>query len=425
MTTTDGEATDAPAETPPHRFERPPRPLPDARTLRRDSGGTYFTNGLVGLVFAATGPIAVIMSVGVSGGLSTAQLSSWIFGIFFLNGLLTLLASWLYRQPLAFFWTIPGTVVVGGSLGHLSWPEVLGAFVVTALLILVVGLTGWVRRVMSALPMPIVMAMVAGVFLQFGLDLVGAFGVDPGVAVPMVAAFLLLSVVTALGRRLPPILGALLAGVAAVALSGRFAPPAGDAGWFAQPMLQAPQWSWQAMFELVIPLAITVLVVQNGQGIAVLKQTGHEPPVNIATVACGLWSLPAAAVGAVSTCLTGPTNALLTASGRRSRHYIAGMACGVLAMFVGLLAPAFVRLMLATPEAFVAVLGGLAMLRALQGSFVSAFGGRFTLGALVAFVVTVSDVDPLNISAAFWGLLAGLAVSALMERSDFAAERTG
>ncbi|OLT47597.1 benzoate transporter [Saccharomonospora sp. CUA-673] len=398
--------------------------MPNLRTLRRDTALPYLSNGLIGMIFAATGPIAVIMTVGVQGGLSTAELSSWIFGIFFLNGLLTALASWLYRQPLAFFWTIPGTVVVGGSLTHLTWPEVLSAFVVAALVILAIGLTGWVRPVMAALPMPIVMAMVAGVFLQFGLDLVGAFGVDAVVAVPMVGVFLLLSVVSALGRRLPPILGALLAGVATVALAGRFDPVEGDAGWLAQPMLQAPQWSWAAIAELVIPLVITVLVVQNGQGIAVLSQAGHRPPINVATVACGLWSLPAAAVGAVSTCLTGPTNALLTASGERHRHYIAGIACGVLAMLVGLVAPAFVRLMLATPEAFVAVLGGLAMLRALQGAFVSAFSGRFTLGALVAFLVTVSDVTLLNIGAAFWGLVAGIAVSALLERTDFADARS-
>ena len=29
---------------------------------------------------------------------------------------------------------------------------------------------------------------------------------------------------------------------------------------------------------LVVPLAITVLVVQNGQGIAVVKAAGHAPP---------------------------------------------------------------------------------------------------------------------------------------------------
>ncbi|MFC4002415.1 benzoate/H(+) symporter BenE family transporter [Prauserella oleivorans] len=405
------------------RFERPVRPLAGLRRLSRDAGGTYVANGLVGLVFSATGPVAVILAVGVQGGLTAGQLASWIFGVFFLNGILTVLASWLYRQPLAFFWTIPGTVVVGGSLNHLAWPEVLGAFLVTAVLVLVVGLTGWVRTVMAALPMPIVMAMVAGVFLRFGLDLITALGLDPLVAVPMVAAFLLLSVFPALGHRMPPILGALLAGVLAVILSGRFAPPPSDTGWFAQPLLQLPQWSWQALFELVVPLAITVLVVQNGQGVAVLRQAGHTPPVNVVTVACGLWSLPAALVGAVSTCLTGPTNALLVAGGERRRQYIAGIVCGLLAMVTGLCAPAFVRLMLATPEAFIAVLGGLAMLRALQTAFVTAFGGRFTLGALVAFLVTVSDVQPLNISAAFWGLVAGLAVSFLLERPDFTADR--
>ena len=48
--------------------------------------------------------------------------------MFFLNGLLTVLACWLYRQPLAFFWTIPGTVLVGPALAHLSFAEVIGAF---------------------------------------------------------------------------------------------------------------------------------------------------------------------------------------------------------------------------------------------------------------------------------------------------------
>lgn len=32
---------------------------------------------------------------------------------------------------------------------------------------------------------------------------------------------------------------------------------------------------WQAMEEPVVPLAITVLVVQNGQGIALLRTVDH------------------------------------------------------------------------------------------------------------------------------------------------------
>lgn len=403
-----------------HLIERPPRPLPGPRRLARDLGAVYSANALIGLIFAATGPVAVILAVGAQGGLSQPQLASWIFGAFFLNGILTVAACWLYRQPLAFFWTIPGTVLVGPALGHLSWPQVLSAFYGTGLFILVLGLTGWVRRAMAVIPMPIVMAMVAGVFLRFGLDLVRSLREDIAIAAPMVVAFLLLSAIPALGRVIPPIIGALVVGGVAVALSGRFDPGQAAVGWLAAPVFQAPQWSLQAMLELVVPLAITVLVVQNGQGVAVLRSAGHEPPVNAITIACGAWSLLAAAVGAVSTCLTGPTNALLAASGERSRHYIAGIVCGLLAIAFGLFAPLFTRLMLGTPPAFVATLGGLAMLRVLQSSFVTAFAGRFTLGALVTFVVTVSDVKIFNIGAAFWGLVAGLAVSWLLERVDFA-----
>ncbi len=66
------------------------------------------------------------------------------------------------------------------------------------------------------------------------------------------------------------------------------------------------------------------------------------------------------------------------------------------------------------------MIGGLAMLRVLQAAFITSFRGRFTLGALVSFLVTVADVTVLNIGAAFWGLLAGLIVAWLLERSDFA-----
>ncbi len=409
------------AAAPPALIEHPPRPLAGPRRVLRDLGLLYAGNGLIGLIFAATGPVAVILAVGTQGGLSQAELASWVFGVFFLNGVLTVVACWIYRQPLAFFWTIPGTVLVGPALGHLPWPEVVGAFFATGLLMLVLGLTGWVRQVMNLIPMPIVMGMVAGVFLRFGTDLVRAVGSDVAVAAPMVLVFLLLSACATLGRWVPPIIGALVVGAIAVALSGRFDPGPAAAQWVAAPVLQVPQWSAQAMVELVVPLAITVLVVQNGQGVAVLRAAGHDAPVNVITIACGAWSLLAAGVGAVSTCLTGPTNALLAASGERSRHYTAGIVCGLLAMVFGLLAPLFTRLMLGTPAAFIAVLAGLAMLRVLQAAFVTAFGGRFTLGALVTFIVTVADLTIFNIGAAFWGLVAGIAVSLLLERPDFTA----
>jgi len=184
--------------------------------------------------------------------------------------------------------------------------------------------------------------------------------------------------------------------------------------------VQAPVWSLAAMVELVVPLAITVLVVQNGQGFAVLHAAGHHPPVNACTVACGIGSAFSALVGAVSSCLTGPTNALLTSSGERERHYTGAIFTGLLAVAFGLLVPAFTGLMLAAPKEYIMALAGLAMLRVLQAAFMASFKDRFTLGALVSFLVTVTDLALLNIGAAFWGLIAGFAVSWLLERRDFA-----
>ena len=403
-------------------IERPVKPRARLSQILADLNGTTIANGLIGFIFAATGPFAVILSVGTRGGLTSAELASWVFGVFFVNGLISLVLSWRYQTPLAFAWTIPGTVLVGPALQHLPFTAVLGAFYATSLLILLLGLSGFVKRLMSLLPMPIVMGMVAGVFLRFGLDVVRALDSDAAIAAPMVIVFFLCSAIPSLGRRLPPVIAALLVGGVMIALLGRLnVNDLGALGW-AQPVFQAPTWSWAAMLELVVPLTITVLVVQNGQGAAVLKAAGHEPPVTLIAVACGVGSALSATVGAVSTCLTGPTNALLTSSGNKAHHYTGALVFGCLALFFAVLAPTFTNLTLATPKAFIMVLAGLAMLRALQSAFVTSFGsGKFTLGALVSLVVTVADISLFNIGSAFWGLVAGFAVSWLMERHDFKA----
>jgi benzoate membrane transport protein len=179
-------------------------------------------------------------------------------------------------------------------------------------------------------------------------------------------------------------------------------------------------FTWAAQLELVVPLALTVLFVQNGQGIAVLRAAGHRPPVNVFAIASGAFSVLNAGLGAVSACVTGPTNALLTSSGAKERQYTAAVTYGCLALACAALAPALTRLMLAMPKEFVLVLGGTAMLRALQQAFVTAFSTTYTLGALVTFVVTISGLDLFNIHAAFWGLVIGYAASRLLERPDHA-----
>ena len=393
-------------------------PVPGPRQVSADFGGAYLSNAIVAFLFACTGPVAIILSVGARGRLSESDIASWIFAAFFVNGLLSFAFTLAYRQPLVFLWSIPGAVLLGPALGHLSFPQVVGAFLVTGVLLLLLGVSGWVRRAMEAIPMPIVMAMVAGVFLRFGLDLVRAFRDGFWIAAPMTAAFIVLSLEKRLSRFVPPLIGALAAGAIMIWYFGAFRPPPGELFAFASPNLYKPVLSLPALIELVIPLAVTVLAAQNAQGIAILTASGHKPPINAITAGCGAGSMLTAMFGSVSTCLTGPVNAVLAASGDKDRQYTAALFLCLLALVFGLLSPFFTRLLLATPAVFIATLAGLAMLRVLQTAFSASFGGRFRLGALVCFLVTVADIAIWHIGAPFWGLVFGLATAKLFERDD-------
>ncbi|MCB1540352.1 MAG: benzoate/H(+) symporter BenE family transporter [Rhodoblastus sp.] len=394
-------------------------PLTLSQVLR-DLGPLQFVNGLIGFIFAATGPVAIVLSVATNAHLSDAQIASWIFACFFINGALTLFMTWRYRQPLCFFWTIPGTVLAGQGLAHLSFAQVIGCYYASSLLILFVGVTGLARRALEWIPMPIVMGMVAGVFLRFGLDIVRALSGYPLLGWTMLIAFLALSANERVARMMPPILGALIVGAIVLIAAPRGAGETLSGLALAKPQIANAAFSVQAMIELVVPLAITVLVVQNAQGFAILQAAGHKPPANAVTIACGIGGALSAAVGAVGTCLTGPTNGIVTSSGERHRHYAAALSTGGLAIVFGLFSPTFTRLMLSTPKEFIMMLGGLAMLRVLQGAFVSSFKGPYAFGALASLLVTIADIPLFGIGAAFWGLVAGAIVSRILEREHYA-----
>ncbi|HZQ01822.1 MAG TPA: benzoate/H(+) symporter BenE family transporter [Reyranella sp.] len=400
-------------------LERPAAFRFDLLHLLKGFGGLYLVNAVVGFLFAASAPVAIILTASAKGGLAEQDVASWLFGCFFVNGLISMGFCLAYRQPLVFFWTIPGTILVGQALDHLSFAEVIGAYYATGALMFVLGLSGWVRKCMSRLPMPIVMAMVAGVFLQFGLNLIFAIRDGVLIAAPMTAVFLLLSARPALARLAPPMIGALIVGIVAIGLSGQFDLHGAMAFTLARPNLYLPEFSWPAMLELVLPLTITVLAAQNAQGFVILEAAGHNPPVNAITVACGLGSLIAACVGSVSTCLTGPVNAIISSAGDKDRHYAAGVMVSLLALLFGVFSPVVTRFMLATPKVFIATLAGLALLRVLERAFVVSFNGTFTLGAVVAFLVTVANVPIFSIGAPFWAVIVGLAVSWGLERNDF------
>lgn len=400
------------------------KPLAGMRDIIRSLDSVQASNAFVAFIFAVSAPIAIIIGVGTNGGLTKVEIASWIFAAFTVNGILSIGLSIAYRMPLVHLWVIPGAVIVGQALTHMSFSEVIGAYLACGLLLLVLGLTGAARRIMVWLPLPIVMAMVAGIFLQFGLDWVDALMDDVWISVPMTISYFALSLSPVIARRIPPMLGVLVVGIAAIALDGRMTLPSDNLGGplldiLAWPALFAPQFSLRAMVELVVPLALTVLVAQNAQGIAILRASGFAPPVNAITAGCGVGSLATACFGCVPTCLAGPSNAILSSGGREDGQFAGAILFSALAVVFGAMAPLVIVVLLATPPAFIAALAGLALLRVLQQAFQTSFSGNFTFGAMVAFMVAVAERPLLQVGAPFWSIVAGLLASLLLERGHF------
>ena len=399
-------------------FEKPQDTFLSWKTILRDSERNVLSNAFVAYLFMLTGPMAILLGAAQAGGLTEGEMISWLFAGIGLGGVFTIVLSLLYRQPISIAWSLPAAAIVGASLQHLSFPEVVGAYVVTGVVITVISLTGVAKKGMQLIPVPIIMGMVAGVFLPFCLKLITTFAIDPWLAAITIGSFFIISSSRKYAGVLPPVLVAALAGVLLIGLRQDFSTAPLEFS-IVQPVIYLPVFNMKAMLELVVPLTISVIGIHNTQGIAILKKEGYDPPVNIMTLTCGLGSVAMGLLGSVPTCITGPATAILNSSGKKESRYVGSLCLGTIMIIFALFAPVAIGLALMAPANLIALLGGLALLRVLQDAFQNAFANRFTLGALMAFMVTVSNVTFFNIGSAFWGLVAGCILSLIMERQDF------
>src|SRR5699024_5181944 len=150
-------------------------------------------------------------------------------------------------------------------------------------------------------------------------------------------------------------------------------------------------FSWSSIDELVIPLTVTVIAIQNAQRIAIMKDSGYRPPINAMTNWSGIGSLVNGFFGAHSACIAGPMTAILTSDGKegKGKHYTASIVMGAMWIVFGLLAPVMIGLVQGIPSSVIYLLGGLAMLGVLNSSLKATFTSKFQMGALFSFIITV------------------------------------
>src|SRR5699024_229629 len=179
--------------------------------------------GLVAAIFGCTGPALIIIGAATTGGLTYTQAISWIFAVYFFSGLLGIFIALKYRQPISVAHTIAGAVLMAGSLTHFSIHEAIGAYIIANILVILLGSTGLIEKVMKWIPLPIVMGMITGLMIQFATDMITSITIKPLLAGLAILTFLLSSRYL---KKFPPVLSALLVSVVVAIFTNAFEFPA-------------------------------------------------------------------------------------------------------------------------------------------------------------------------------------------------------
>ncbi|MDU3293902.1 MAG: benzoate/H(+) symporter BenE family transporter, partial [Pseudomonas aeruginosa] len=111
-----------------------PQPQPRLRPFA-DSSPAAVVAGFVAMLTGYTSSLVLMFQAGQNAGLSSAQISSWIWALSIGMGLATIGLTLRYRVPIVIAWSTPGAALLISSLPGVPYSEAIGAFIVCALLI--------------------------------------------------------------------------------------------------------------------------------------------------------------------------------------------------------------------------------------------------------------------------------------------------
>ena len=374
----------------------------------KDLSLSAFTAGFVAVLVGFTSSVAIVFQAAQAFGATPAQITSWMWALGLGMGLCSLVPSLILRKPVMVAWSTPGAAVLAtaGLAGGFSMGEAVGAFMVSAALITLAGVTRWFERVMNRIPMEIAAALLAGVLARFGLQAFAA----AQTALPLVLTMLVVYLVSRRWVARYAVVITLAAAVAMVALKGQMAWSAVQLE-LAMPVFTAPQFSLAAVISLAIPLFVVTMASQNLPGVAVIRASGYDLPVSRLITLTGLATLVLAPFGAFALNFSAITAAMCMgpeAHEDRDRRYTAAVSCGALYIAIGLFGAVITGLLTAFPKELVVAIAGLALLGTIGTGLAAALREEpHREAALITFLVTLSGVVVAGVGSAFWGVVAG------------------
>ena len=365
------------------------------------------TAGFVAAISGFASSFALVIAGLVAVGASDEQAASGLLALCLAVAVVSVVGALWLRIPLAIAWSTPGAAVLlaAGNNG-IEFSNAVGAFLVSAGLILLCGLWPALGRAITSIPKPLASAMLAGVLLPICLAPVQAVATLPLLAAPIVIVWLVL-------YRLAPrwaVPAAMVVAIIAVLVSAG-TDWLGEASIAPALVFVAPTFDPFTILSVGIPLFLVTMAGQNVPGFTVLTANGYVSPPRFALVSTGLGSAAGALFGAHSINLGAITAAIMSGEEAHpdpKRRWIATLTNGLLYIPLGLAAGVAVALVSAAPTILVTAVAGLAVLGALITSIVSALEQtEHRMTAILTFLVVASGIAPLGIGSAFWGLVVG------------------
>ena len=375
--------------------------------LKQDWSLSASVAGFLAVLIAYAGPLVIFFQAAQAAQVSEAMMASWIWGISIGTAIPGIYLSIKYKAPIVTAWSAPGTVLLVTLFPQMSINEAVAAYIISAIVIFMVGATGYFDKVLQWIPNSIAAGMMAGILFQFGLGLFVATDTMPFIIFSMLGCYLL-------AKRLSPrytMIWVLLCGVILSLVFGKMNPV--DINFtMTIPTLIWPEWSWHATFNLAIPLILVSLSGQFLPGMAILNLSGYDTPAKPIVMATSIASLAVACVGGITITLAAITAALCTgkdAHELKEKRYIAGVANGIFYLLGGLFASSIVLVFSLLPKELIAALAGLALIGAISANITVAMKDDSQReSALITFLATASGMQFLGFSSVFWGICIGM-----------------
>ncbi|HCA5302743.1 TPA: benzoate/H(+) symporter BenE [Acinetobacter baumannii] len=377
------------------------------KTLKNDWSISATVAGFLAVLISYSGPLIIFFQAAQRAHVSTDMMVSWIWGISIGAAVSGIYLSIKYKTPVITAWSAPGTALLVTLFPNISLNEAVAAYITSAIVIFLIGITGYFDKLLKWIPQDVAAGMMAGILFQFGIGLFTASDSMPLIVFSMLIVFLI-------AKRLMPrytMIWVLAAGVLLSLILGKMNPV--DVSFnLAIPQWISPEWTWNSTLNLAVPLILVSLTGQFLPGMAIMKLSGYDTPAKPIITATSIASLAVACVGGITIVLASITAALCMgkdAHELKEKRYIAGIANGIFYILGGLFAGSIVMLFSLLPKELVAALAGLALLGAIATNISVAMkndGQRDA--ALITFLASASGMHLLGLSSVFWGICIGV-----------------